>query len=125
MIVIKIIKYWKIINHNRVKIRNLKNTYTIAPILNRNFFVPRCACPAREINLLFNWAFSMTYWKAMHVTLNEGSQECVMSIVNIDKTKSKEHKLKLTSIMVSGELAFVESWDNCKVRLPLWLEPCP
>ena len=52
----------------------------------------------------------MTYWKPMNVTLAPGSMECNLAVTNSAKTKSNEHKLKVTSVMISGELGFVESW---------------
>lgn len=55
----------------------------------------------------------MTYWKPLNVTLAPGSQECNVAVTNIAKTKSNEHKLKITSLMISGELGFVESWTYC------------
>ena len=36
------------------------------------------------------------YWKTLNVILNDGSKSCTLGIVNSAKTKSLEHKVKVS-----------------------------
>lgn len=55
--------------------------------------------------------YSLNYWKGLNVTVDKGSENCELYIVNVDKSTSGEHKVKLTSMLVSLELnSFIESW---------------
>lgn len=57
----------------------------------------------------------MTIWKTMDVVASPGSQSCSVSVRVLDRTKSNppEHKVKLTSIMISGETGFIDTWSRC------------
>ena len=54
----------------------------------------------------------MTFWKGLQVSVDQGSETCELYVRNSETTVSNEHKVKLTSMMVSLELAsFIESWN--------------
>ena len=57
----------------------------------------------------------MTIWKTMDIVAVEGSKVCTLSVTTLDRTKSNppEHKVKLTSIMISGETGFIDTWSRC------------
>lgn len=46
--------------------------------------------------MLHGFRISMTYWKTLNVVLSEGSQQCTLGLVNSAKTKSLEHKIKVS-----------------------------
>ena len=55
----------------------------------------------------------MTYWKASYVTLLEYSESCTIILKNISRTDSGEHKIMLTSLMMSSEPGFREAYEVC------------
>ena len=54
----------------------------------------------------------MSIYQCLHMQVMPGSQECVMVVNNVAKTKTGEHKLKVTSLLVSEELGMVESYQT-------------
>ena len=53
----------------------------------------------------------MTYWKRIDVLLTPGSPFCAIEIENINNTETGEHKVKVSSAMISLDAgAFVDSF---------------
>lgn len=56
--------------------------------------------------------YSLTYWKALNVTISDGSQACELRAVNANRSTGGEHKVKLVSLLVSLEIeSFIESFE--------------
>ena len=57
----------------------------------------------------------MTIWKTIDVQAAEGSHSCTLSVTSLNRTKSNppEYKVKLTSLMISGETGFIDTWSRC------------
>ena len=51
--------------------------------------------------------FSMTGWRYLNVTRVSG-EPCLVSITNSDQTSTQEHKLKISSLMMSSRGEVVE-----------------
>ena len=54
---------------------------------------------------------------AVHADHGQQSSDaiCWLQVEDLPDTRSGEHKIKLTSLMVSSELGFLDTWeDTCK-----------
>lgn len=52
---------------------------------------------------------SITAWKPIDVVLDEGATLCTLRVEVMDRTKADppEHKVKLTSVMLTAEKGFI------------------
>ena len=68
--------------------------------------------------VLRRYHMSVTLWRVVEATLHEGAKKCTLRVTVQDWSKSNppEHKVKLNSLMISGEKDFIMSW--------LWCDEC-
>ena len=57
----------------------------------------------------------MTYWKSLEAKLQlapPGEAQCTVAVLNLPKTAAKDnsHEVKVSGLMVSAELDFVDTW---------------
>lgn len=64
-----------------------------------------CVCPMREYSTFLKQAsWSMTFWRFLEAKFVPGSEECVVGVVTSQRTHSAGHKIKVSSVMATGEL---------------------
>ena len=71
-----------------------------------------------------------TYWKSLRVQLKSappGEMQCTVAVLNSPKTATKDgsHEVKLSGLMVSAELDFIDTWKCASLapeRVMEWVQ---